>query len=64
MHYFFQQTDVLQITQSSSIFQDLAKKDDGNPEKSDDETEKKAENEEEGEDIEEEQDEEDIEEVG
>lgn len=47
-----------------SIFQDLAKKDDGNPEKSDDETEKKAGNEEEEEEIEEEEHEEDIEEVG
>lgn len=48
-----------------SIFQDLAKKDDGNPDKSDDETEKKAENEdEEGAIEEEEYEEEDIEEVG
>lgn len=48
-----------------SIFQDLAKKDDGNTEKSDDETEKKAGSGEEEEEIgEAEYDEEDIEEVG
>lgn len=47
------------------LFQELAKKDDGNPEKSDDETEKKKGNKEEEEEIEaEEYDEEDIEEVG
>lgn len=47
-----------------SIFQDLAKKDDGNTEKSDDETEKKAGSGEEEEEIEEAEYEEDIEEVG
>lgn len=47
-----------------STFQELAKKDDGNPEKSDDETEKKTEDKNEEEEIEaEEYDEEDIEEV-
>lgn len=48
----------------SSIFQDLAKKADGNPEKSDEETEKKAEDESKDEEIDEEYEEEDIEEVG
>lgn len=48
-----------------SIFQDLAKKADGNPEKSDEETEKKAEDDRKDEEIDEEEyEEEDIEEVG
>lgn len=64
--YFFLSEQVFYINNLIllSIFQDLAKKDDGNPEKSDDETEKKARNEEEEEEIEEEEYEEDIEEVG
>ncbi len=46
-----------------SIFQELAKKDDGTTEKSDDEKEKKTGNEDEDNEIEEEFDEEDLEEV-
>lgn len=56
--------NVFYISSFSLFCQELAKKDDGNPEKSDDETEKKTGNEEEEEEIEaEEYDEEDIEEV-
>lgn len=48
-----------------SVYQDMAKKDEGGPQKSDDETEKKAGSGEEEDEIEEEgYDEEDIEEVG
>lgn len=59
-----EQANVLHKLFNMSIFQELEKKDDGNLEKSDDETKKKTGNEDDEEEIEaEEYDEEDIEEV-
>lgn len=65
--FFFLNRQILHTSRfiSLSTLQDLAKKDEGNPEKSDDETEKKAGKEDEEEEVDaEEYEEEDIEEVG